>query len=232
LEQSFPPLHAAPHAPQFAASVNTSTQALPQDVFPLGQPHAPARHVCIVPQVCMHDPQLALLDDVSTQTPPQFVRPGPQTALHAPPLHTLSFGHALWQPPQLAGSVVGSTHAVSQVILGDAHAPPALPLVPAAPPAAPPLPSPAAPPTPAAAVPAAPPIDELAPPTPPAPPTDGEATENASPPHPAAIESAVSTEAASQEAKRMKTPSGLAFEWARRPVSCWARRCRSTLRSA
>jgi hypothetical protein len=78
------------HAPQWLASVFTSTQTLPQRVSPAPQvnPHTPALQVGAAPggppQALPQAPQLATSLLVDTQEPLQFVAPGPQTSVQTP----------------------------------------------------------------------------------------------------------------------------------------------------
>ena len=57
--QTSPVAHALPHAPQFAGSLDGSTQAVPHVIWPAGHTQAPALQVCPMPQALPHAPQFA-----------------------------------------------------------------------------------------------------------------------------------------------------------------------------
>ena len=122
LVQVSPTGHAAPHAPQFAGSLETSTHAVPHVTSPVLHAHTLAVHVCPVPHFVPHPPQLLLSLVVSVQVPggaPQVVSPVGQVHVLATQLPPVA--HALPHAPQLAGSVVGSMHAVPHLSIGGAH---------------------------------------------------------------------------------------------------------------
>lgn len=106
-----PPLQIVPQLPQLALSVCSSTQVVPHTDWPAtGHAHAPAVHVCALEQTVPQAPQLSGSVAVSVQVPLHTVWPVEQVQTPAtqlvPPLH------ATPQPPQLALSVFGLTHAV------------------------------------------------------------------------------------------------------------------------
>ena len=72
--------HAFAQAPQFCASVCTSTQLVPQSVPPFGQAHLPATHVWSASHALPQPPQFAADVLVSTHAPPHEVRPLAQGA--------------------------------------------------------------------------------------------------------------------------------------------------------
>lgn len=57
-----------------------------------------------------------------TQAPLQFVVPGPQVSVHAPPEQTLFTPHAAAHPPQFAGSLCVLTHTPAQSVKPPLHA--------------------------------------------------------------------------------------------------------------
>jgi hypothetical protein len=69
----------------------------------------------VVPeQVVPHVPQFAASVSLSTQTPLQFVSPGPQ---QTPDEHVSPVAHAWPHMPQLLLSVIGSLHVPPQLLL-------------------------------------------------------------------------------------------------------------------
>jgi len=106
--QNCPAGHALPHAPQFAALVDVSTHAPPQNDCPLGQRHAPMTQLCPPEHALPHAPQCTLLTPVSTHEPAQSIRP--MGHWHAPMTHICPATHALPHAPQCAASVFVSTH--------------------------------------------------------------------------------------------------------------------------
>ena len=78
--------HAWPQVPQLFASVWRLWHTVPHWVCPTGQVQTPVVHGTEPVHATPHAPQLAASLAVSTQTPPQSVRPGPHT--HVPAEHT------------------------------------------------------------------------------------------------------------------------------------------------
>ena len=72
--------------------------------------------------VVPHEPQFVLSLSVSTQLPPQSVRPGSQVDTHVPDEHTSSASHALPHDPQSDVLEVVSMHAPSQSVSPPGHA--------------------------------------------------------------------------------------------------------------
>jgi hypothetical protein len=113
-------LHMLPQPPQLLWSVVVSTHAphpspaaAPQVVgSPVGQLHTPLTHEAPLTQWRPQLPQLLTSDETSTQIAEHnlSVADVPQT-VHAPPWQAEFAGHAVPQPPQLAWSVLVSTHA-------------------------------------------------------------------------------------------------------------------------
>jgi hypothetical protein len=64
----------------------------------------------VVPQA----PQFATFALRSTHADEHAVVPDGQTLTHRPPEHASVFAHAMLQPPQFLGSVLGSMHALPQ----------------------------------------------------------------------------------------------------------------------
>jgi hypothetical protein len=86
--QTWPIPQALLHAPQFAGSLEGSTQAFPQEIWPAGHTHAPALHVWPIPQAFAHAPQFATSLVTSTHACPHFIKPAEQVAPHTPTSHT------------------------------------------------------------------------------------------------------------------------------------------------
>jgi hypothetical protein len=74
-------------APQFLGSALVSTHCVPH-LVPEGQAQAPPLQTMPPVQATPQLPQLALLEVVSTQDPPQGTSPAPQFAVQVPSLHT------------------------------------------------------------------------------------------------------------------------------------------------
>jgi hypothetical protein len=100
--QDVAPAQEAPQAPQFAESLERSTQARLQLVRPVAQLvlHAPLLHTSPPPQACPQAPQLSGALEVSPHVPAHAGCPARQTQLP--------------QPPQFATSLMTSTQARSQ----------------------------------------------------------------------------------------------------------------------
>ncbi len=58
---------------------------------------------------------------MSTHAVPHLVVPPPYESAHPPPEHTWPAGHAMPQPPQLAGSFDVVTHAVPHFVVPPLH---------------------------------------------------------------------------------------------------------------
>jgi hypothetical protein len=131
--QIMPPVHAAPHAPQLAASVAVSTHTPAQRMSVPVHAHWPARHVALVPHgmpsampVQSHAPavhatpgahafpqapQCAASLATFAQLPLQLVIPVAQST---PPTQLCPVEHVALQVPQCAQSVVRSTQLLPQ----------------------------------------------------------------------------------------------------------------------
>jgi hypothetical protein len=137
LQETRPPVgavHTFPHAPQFDTSLCSSKQELPLHRVKLvahAMLQAPALQVAMPfvagpGQAVPHAPQWPTSACRSTQRFPHAVNCGPwQRTPHAPPVHVGSplavTGHAVPQPPQLARSLVSSTHAPRHVEYPGSH---------------------------------------------------------------------------------------------------------------
>ena len=99
-----------PHAPQFCASVATSTQVLPQLTRGLLQTklQSPPTHTPLPPSGALHvapqPPQFLASLLVSTQRFPHVVVPPPQLAAQAPAEQTSPAAHFFPHAPQFSGS--------------------------------------------------------------------------------------------------------------------------------
>jgi hypothetical protein len=108
------PEHALPHPPQFCGSLCSSTQALLHAVVPPVHwiPHDVPSHVAMPSLGTGHTVQEAphdVVDDGSTQAPPQSMNPALQLQAHVP-VHTLvafagGCGQAVHEAPQLRTEV-------------------------------------------------------------------------------------------------------------------------------
>jgi hypothetical protein len=110
--QSAPFWQSTPHPPQLFGSFFVSTQS-PQSVVPGGHTQSPFRQFLKAPLHWLPQlPQLALSDDVSTQTPLQLVSPSGH--VQTPFSQDLPPVQVTPQPPQLLLSVLTSMHALPQ----------------------------------------------------------------------------------------------------------------------
>lgn len=126
---TWPAEHPWPQVPQFASSVARSLQTPEHDVVPGSQTQAPDEHTWSV----LHAPHAAppVPHDVGdscahgTHAPLALQHPfGHDAAVHShvPAEHTCPAPHALPQPPQLASSLVSSTHAPPHAAYPELHA--------------------------------------------------------------------------------------------------------------
>jgi len=125
-----PPVHARPHAPQFAPSLLSFTHTPLHTASPGCEqtcPHVEPLHVAVPPTGAGHTVQLGpqAAGPSATHAPPQkFV---PAGHAHAPATHCCPPGHFTPQPPQSSASLVVSTqapeHAVSPLLQAMPHAP-------------------------------------------------------------------------------------------------------------
>ena len=77
-------------------------------VLPVGQEHVLAVQVMPPVHATPQPPQLVLLVFVSTQAPPQFVRPEPHADMHRLAEHTCPVEHLVVHEPQCEVSLVVS----------------------------------------------------------------------------------------------------------------------------
>jgi hypothetical protein len=116
-------LHTLPQPPQLLWSVVVSTHAPPSPAAlqvvgsPVGQPQTPLTHVAPLTQWWPQLPQLVTSDETSTQIAEHSLSVGdvPQT-VHEPLWQAEFAGQPVPQPPQLAWSVLVSTHAPPHAI--------------------------------------------------------------------------------------------------------------------
>jgi hypothetical protein len=135
VHEQLPPLqtplvkHARPQVPQLLVSVSTFVHLPPQtgssDTPSDGQWQTPLTQVCTSTQASLHFPQLDLSFCRLTQVDPHCV--SPELQRQAPLEQLMSVEHALPQLPQLARSVVVSTHAPPQHCFVPGHAAPHAP---------------------------------------------------------------------------------------------------------
>lgn len=98
-------VHARPHMPQFAVSLERVTQRAPQSSCPAGHLHAPATQVCSPMQTLSHAPQWLLLLASKTQRPLHFVKPAPQgISLSVSTTGCSSLALSIATPPSVTGS--------------------------------------------------------------------------------------------------------------------------------
>ncbi len=104
--------------------MSVSTHCVPQRVCPLGQRHAPSRHISAAMQVLPHAPQLRRSLRVSMHPEPQSFEPDGQAQR---PLEQIRPpAHAVIQEPQCSLSRERLTHISSQTVspaLGQPHVP-------------------------------------------------------------------------------------------------------------
>jgi hypothetical protein len=112
-----------PQAPQFDASLDTSTHAPAQLNRPAAHPlvHAPDTHDEPAGHAVPHAPQWAGSDEGSTHSLPQSVRGALQVQWHAPETQVDPEPQALPHEPQFALSVLVSTHAPPQDVRPEGH---------------------------------------------------------------------------------------------------------------
>lgn len=110
-------LHVIPQSPQFAMSVEVSTQEPEQTFFGSGvhvEAQLPAAHEVPAPQTVPHLPQLLPSVSRFTHLPPQSSFPIGQR--HDPPTQLFPVSHTFPQLPQLLESLDVSTHAPEQFV--------------------------------------------------------------------------------------------------------------------
>jgi hypothetical protein len=113
---------AVPHAPQLLTSVPRTLTHVPlQSVWPEGQLHVPALHVCPPLQACPQLPQLALSVCLFVQAPLQ--RSGSAAVGHwQVPFWQVSYdGHAMTHVPQWFESDVRRAHVPPQFVWPPVH---------------------------------------------------------------------------------------------------------------
>ncbi len=107
-------MHFTPQPPQLSGSLVVRVHTPAQLLSPAAQAHMPPVQLWPDEQVIAQPPQLPELDLVSTQAPPQLVRPGPQAAWQAPPEQTWPAAQLVPQAPQLRGSLARTTHCAGE----------------------------------------------------------------------------------------------------------------------
>ena len=100
VEQTLPPLHALPHAPQLSGSTSMRTQTPLHDDSPGPHWQAPSTQRVPPVQTTEHAPQFLRSVKTSTHEPAHALSPESQAPRHAPPLQTDPPEHALPQSPQ------------------------------------------------------------------------------------------------------------------------------------
>src|SRR4029079_11589237 len=83
----------------------------PQRVSPAAHVHLLSPHCSVAPHAVAHAPQCDGSLVISTQEPPQVVRPALHAASQVPTLHTVTAPQALVHAPQFLGSVRRLTQA-------------------------------------------------------------------------------------------------------------------------
>jgi hypothetical protein len=129
-EQTCPVAQAAPHLPQLLGSVWRLSHDVPHAVSPAAHPQAPFSHCSVPGQLVPQVPQFESFVWRSTHALLQSVRPVAHVALQALFEQTSPLRQTTLHPPQLTGSLVGSTHAPLHTV-PVAHTEPSAPPVPA-----------------------------------------------------------------------------------------------------
>ncbi len=109
-----PPEQTAPHAPQFAGSLESSRHVPSHAVPPWGHAHAPAMHVADAGHAVPQAPQFDGSLDVATHDVPHSVSPTAHADWHDPFAQARPMVQACPHEPQFCGSLVESTHMPPQ----------------------------------------------------------------------------------------------------------------------
>lgn len=121
VSHDLPPEQTDPHWPQFAWSLDRSTQEVPHSDRPGSHDaaHRAEEQTSPVAQACPHEPQFLESLDRATQMPAHDICPAPHR--HCPPVHVAPPEHALSHPPQCESSEPRSTQARLQSVRPALH---------------------------------------------------------------------------------------------------------------